>query len=71
MKQGRPNKSESIAIQKRDAEIFTMSEKYPVEYIASYYNLTPGRVVQILNRKKKEKTGSAETNEVATGSIKS
>ncbi len=47
----RPTKQESIAISKRNAEIFAMSEKgYPLDYIASFYNLTKGRVVQILKK---------------------
>ena len=61
---GRPNKNEAIAIQKRDEQIVAMDQKgYPLDYIASFHNLTKGRVVQILKaeRKKveaKERTGS-------------
>ena len=51
----RPNKREAIVIQKRDQELLTMVEKgYPIDYICSYFNLSKGRVSQIIkNREKK------------------
>ena len=51
----RPNKKEAIVIQKRNAELLTMVQKgYPLDYICSYFNLTKGRVSQII--KKNEET---------------
>jgi hypothetical protein len=54
----RPTKSEAVAIKKRDEGIIAMNEKgYPLDYIASYCNLTKSRIVQIL---KKIKTNEEE-----------
>lgn len=51
----RPTKNEAIAIRKRNDTIVAMSVKgYPLDYIASFYNLTKGRVVQILKKEKVE-----------------
>lgn len=45
----RPNKNEALAIKKRDESIFIMKQKgYPLDYIASFYNVSKGRIVQIL-----------------------
>lgn len=53
----RPTKQESIAIKKRNEELFAMSEKgYPLDYIASYYNLSKGRVVQILKKESDQRS---------------
>ena len=50
----RPTKIEAIAKQKRDDLIFFQNEKgYPLDYIASFHNLTKGRIVQILKKSKK------------------
>ena len=47
----RPTKQEAIAIRKRNDDILSMDQKgYPLDYIASFYNLTKGRVVQILKK---------------------
>ena len=47
----RPTKQEAIAIRKRNDDILAMDQKgYPLDYIASFYNLTKGRVVQILKK---------------------
>ena len=47
----RPNKNKAIAIKKRNDDILLMDQKgYPLDYIASFYNLTKGRVVQILKK---------------------
>ena len=57
----RPTKQESIAIKKRNEEIFAMNEKgYPLDYIASYYNLTKGRVVQILKKESEQRSKREE-----------
>ena len=54
MKSGRPTQSEAIAIQKRNEEILAMDQKgYPLDYIAAYYSLSKGRVVNILNKMKR------------------
>ena len=46
---GRPDKVEAIAIKKRNEELVAMDEKgYPLDFLANYFNLTKGRVVQIL-----------------------
>ena len=51
----RPNKTEAIAIKKRDGDIVAMNLKgYPLDYIASFCNLTKGRVVQILKKKSEQ-----------------
>ena len=50
--QGRPSKEDSIAIAKRNKEIARMGKKYPVEYLASFYGLTKGRISQILKEAK-------------------
>jgi len=50
---GRPEKSEAIAIAKRNREIIKMSKRYPIDYIAAYYGLTKGRVSQIIKQAKK------------------
>ena len=53
---GRPNKNEAIAKRKRDKTIFSQDEKgYPLDYIASFHNLTKGRVVQILKKESRRK----------------
>ena len=53
---GRPNKNEAIAIKKRNDDIVAMDAKgYPLDYIASFYNLTKGRVVQILKKESENK----------------
>lgn len=62
---GRPNKNEAIAIKKRNEDIVIMDKKrYPLDYIASYHNLTKGRVVQIVKeeaeRKKLKVEGRSE-----------
>jgi hypothetical protein len=50
---GRPNKTEAIAKKKRNDEIALMREKgYPLDYIASYFSLSKGRIVQISNEVK-------------------
>lgn len=52
----RPNKTKAIAIKKRNKEIVAMDEKgYPLDYLASYSNLTKGRVVQILKKESENK----------------
>ena len=59
---GRPTKTQTIAIRKRDEDIADKSKKgYPLDYIASLYNLSKGRVVQILKKEasKVEGTGSS------------
>jgi hypothetical protein len=53
---GRPNRNEAIAKRKRDEIIFNQDEKgYPLDYIASFHNLTKGRVVQILKKESERK----------------
>ena len=48
---GRPNKNEAIAIKKRNEELVAMKQKgYPLDYLASYHNLTKGRVIQIIKK---------------------
>jgi hypothetical protein len=54
---GRPGKKESVVIAKRNREIVRMNERYPVEYLASFYNLTEGRVSQILKNAKINESG--------------
>jgi len=50
-KSGRPSKKQQIAIEKRDKEIVKMYEdNYPLDYIAGYFNISKGRIVQICNR---------------------
>lgn len=52
----RPTKKEAIAKRKRDEIIFNQTEKgYPLDYIASFHNLTKGRVVQILTKESEQK----------------
>lgn len=52
----RPTKNEAIAIRKRNEDIVAMSVKgYPLHYISSFYNLTKGRVVQILKKESEKK----------------
>ena len=51
---GRPTKKEAIIIQQRDKELLAFFDKgYPVDYICAYFNLTKGRVSQIINKRKK------------------
>lgn len=61
---GRPNKNEAIAIKKRNEQIVGMNEKgYPLDYLASFHNLTKGRVVQILkNESEKKKVEGSKEN---------
>ncbi len=62
----RPTKQEAIAIHKRNDDILVMDQKgYPLDYIASFYNLTKGRVVQIL--KKESVRVEEENKESANG----
>ena len=58
----RPTKQEAIAIRKRNDDVLAMDQKgYPLDYIASFYNLTKGRVVQILKRIKEQKAKELKT----------
>ena len=50
----RPNKHQASVIKKRNMAILAMDKRgYPLDYIASFYSLTKGRVVQILKRELK------------------
>ena len=50
-KSGRPSKKQQIAIEKRDKELIKMSQDgYPLDYIASYFSISKGRVVQIISK---------------------
>lgn len=62
----RPTKQEAVAIHKRNNKMLAMDQKgYPLDYIATFFNLTKGRVVQILKLKveeeKKNAPGQRET----------
>lgn len=51
----RPNKQQSIIIQKRNEEIADMLKKgYPNDYIYNYFSLTKGRLSQIIKKMKKD-----------------
>jgi len=68
----RPTKQESIAIAKRNTEIFAMNEKgYPLDYIASYYNLTKGRVVQILKKEDLQRSKQDDKESSENGRFRS
>ena len=48
----RPNKHQASVIKKRNMAILAMDKRgYPLDYIASFYSLTKGRVVQIIGKK--------------------
>lgn len=62
----RPTKKEAMAIRKRNDDILSMDQKgYPLDYIASFYNLTKGRVVQILKKESENKKVEEGKNEPA------
>ena len=47
-KGGRPNKERKVSIAMRDKKLVEMyDKKYPLEYLATYFNLTKGRIIQI------------------------
>jgi hypothetical protein len=49
----RPNKEQLVVIQKRNKELLTMVKKgYPSDYICSFFNLSKGRVSQIIKKNK-------------------
>ena len=52
----RPNKNEAIAIAKRNKELFKM-RKYPQDYLCAYFNLSKGRISQILKKGEEEGGG--------------
>lgn len=55
----RPNRIEALMKQKRDNQIVLMKERgFPLDYIAATYNISRGRVVQILQRKQRERLRS-------------
>jgi len=59
----RPDKNKAAIIKKRDELIFKMDKKgYPLDYIASFWNLTKGRVVQIIKSEKRSKKGKSKKN---------
>jgi len=52
----RPTQVEAIANKMRDNEILKKAEDgYPLDYLALFYKLTKGRIVQIIKRKKDER----------------
>ena len=47
-KAGRPTNIQRLAKEKRDKKLVEMYEKnYPLDYLAGYFNLTKGRIIQI------------------------
>ena len=55
----RPNRVEALMKQKRDNQIVMMKFRgFPLDYIAATYNISKGRVVQILRRKELERLRS-------------
>lgn len=52
----RPNKNQSTVINKRNQVIYNMNKKgYPLDYIAFFFTLTKGRIVQIIKSEQKLK----------------
>lgn len=50
----RPNKNQAAVIKKRNQVIYNMDKKgYPLDYIAFFFTLTKGRVVQIIQSEQK------------------
>lgn len=59
----RPNKTQAIAIRNRDKLIFNQDKRgYPLDYLASFHNLTKGRIIQILKNESDEKKKVEEGN---------
>jgi len=51
----RPTKEQAVVIEKRNREIMEMVEKgYPMDYIYNYFNLSKGRLSQIIRKIKKD-----------------
>lgn len=51
-KAGRPTKKDQIHIEKRNQDIVDMyiNKRFPLEYVAGYFNITKARVVQIVKK---------------------
>lgn len=56
----RPTRKEAVLISQRNKKIKSMAQKYPVGYVAEYFNLSKGRVSRILS----------DIDEVTSGSKK-